>query len=121
MKSESTADYLAYTVELKDTHEVIGSVGCSYYKDLEKVGITYFIGAQYRNHGYAAEAIQAYAQNFLTQYAQDELIATIREDNTPSWKAIEKAGFLLTAQRLYQDINDEAALLYRFYSYQKDI
>lgn len=116
-----TADYLAYAIELKETHEVIGSVGCSYYKDLEKVGITYFIGAQYRNHGYAAEAIQAYAQNFLTQYAQDELIATIREDNTPSWKAIEKAGFLLTAQRLYQDINDEAALLYRFYSYQKDI
>ena len=25
-----TENYLAYTVELKETHEVIGSVGCQY-------------------------------------------------------------------------------------------
>ena len=35
----------------------------SYYEDLQKIGITYFIGAQYRNNGYAAEAAKAYTQN----------------------------------------------------------
>lgn len=112
-----TVDYLAYTVELKETHEVIGSVGCSYYEDIEKVGITYFVGAEYRNHGYATEAIEAYARHFLQQYKQDKLIATIRSSNISSWRAIEKAGFVLTEQKLYQDINDESEQMYRFYTY----
>lgn len=39
-------DYLAYTVVLKETNVVIGSVGCSYYEDLKETGITYFIVAR---------------------------------------------------------------------------
>ena len=50
-------DYLAYTITLKDVNIVVGSIGCSYYEDLQKTGITYFIGAQYRNNGYAVEKI----------------------------------------------------------------
>lgn len=118
-EDDPTADYLAYTVELKDTYEVIGSVGCSYYKDMEKVGIVYFVGREYRNHGYAAEAAKAYVRYFLQQYEQDEIIATIREDNVPSWRTIEKAGFRLTEKKLYQDIDDETEQMYRFYSYRK--
>lgn len=114
-----TADYLAYTVELKETHEIIGSVGCTYYEDLEKIGIVYFVGAAYRNHGYVTEAVKAYAPYFLQRYQQDEIIATIRENNAPSWKAAEKAGFVLTAQRLYQDIGDKSEQIYRFYSCRK--
>lgn len=106
-------------MEHRETREVIGSVGCTYYEDLEKVGIVYFVGAQYRNQGYAAEAIKAYAQYFLQRYKWDELIATIREDNAPSWKAIEKAGFVLTGKKLYQDIGDKTEKLYRFYSCRK--
>ena len=37
---------------------------------------------------------------------QDEIIAIIREDNIPSWRAIEKAGFILTVHKMYQDIDD---------------
>ena len=116
---DPTVDYLAYAVELKDTHKVIGSVGCSYYRDMEKAGIVYFIGAEYRNHGYAAEAAKAYVRYFLRQYGQDEIIATIREDNVPSWRTIEKAGFSLTEKKLYKDIDDETEKPYRFYSYGK--
>ena len=104
-KDDPTADYMAYTMEHRETRKVIG--------------IVYFVGAQYRNQGYAAEAIKAYAQYFLQRYKWDELIATIREDNAPSWKAIEKAGFVLTGKKLYQDIGDKAEKLYRFYSCQK--
>lgn len=42
-------DYIAYVITLKNENKVIGSVGCSYYEDLQEVGITYFIGADYRN------------------------------------------------------------------------
>ncbi len=118
-RDDPTVDYLSYTLVKKETQEVIGSVGCSYYEDLEKIGIVYFIGTQYRNHGYATEAIKAYASYFLQHYKQDEIIATIRENNTPSWRAIEKAGFVLTAQKRYQDLGDEEEQMYRFYRYKK--
>lgn len=110
------ADYLAYTVVLKESGEAIGSVGCSYYDDLDKVGVTYFIGARHRGGGYAAEAVKAYAEYFLSHYDIPELIATVREDNTASWRTVEKAGFALVEKRLYKDINDSKEEMYRFYA-----
>lgn len=108
-------DYLAYTITLKDENVVVGSIGCSWYDDLQETGITYFIGAKYRNKGYGAEAVAAYTEYFLRHYEVSKLIATIRNDNIPSWKVIEKAGFVLTDKRPYQDLNDEKEEVYRFY------
>lgn len=109
-------DYLAYVIEERKTGFPIGAVGCSFYADMEKVGITYFIGAEYRNKGYASEAIKSYVRYFFEHYDEIEIIATIREDNTTSWKTIEKSGFVLTENRMYRDINDTYEELYRFYS-----
>ena len=114
-------EYLAYVIEDKRNGLPIGSVGCSYYADLRKVGITYFIGADYRNEGYASEAIKAYVCFFFEHYDENEIIATIREDNIPSWKAIENAGFTLTEKKMYKDINDVNEELYRFYSAKKKL
>lgn len=105
-KDNPRIDYLAYVIEDKRTRFPIGSVGCSYYEDMGKVGITYFVGAEYRNKGYASEAVKAYVQYFFEHYDEMEIIATIREDNISSWKAIEKAGFVLTDKQMYKDIND---------------
>ncbi|WP_026527398.1 GNAT family N-acetyltransferase [Butyrivibrio sp. VCD2006] len=107
--------YLAYVIEDKKTGSSVGSVGCSFYEDLKKVGITYFIGADFRNNGYASEAIKAYVCYFFEHYDENEIIATIREDNLPSWKTIERAGFSLTEKKMYKDINDAEEELYRFY------
>lgn len=108
-------DYLAYTVVLKETNVVIGSVGCSYYEDLKETGITYFVGAQYRGKGYAVEAVQAYVKYFFEHYDLQKLIATIREENVSSCKVVEKSGFVLTEKKLYKDLNDEKEELYHFY------
>lgn len=118
-------DYLAYTITLKADSAVIGSVGCSYYEDLQTTGITYFIGAQYRNNGYAAEAVKAYASYFLSHYNAAKIknptgmIATVRDENIPSWKVAEKAGFILSEKRMYKDLNDCEEKLYRFYEISK--
>lgn len=112
-------EYLAYTVQLKNSETVIGSVGCSYYEDLKKVGITYFIGAKFRNNGYASEAVKGYLRYFFQHYAINEIIATVREENISSWKVIEKTGFNLIERRMYKDLNDEFEELYRFYSITK--
>lgn len=43
------------------------------------------------------------------------MIATVREENIPSWKVIEKVGFILIEKRMYKDLNDDEEKLYRFY------
>ena len=108
--------YLAYAVEEKATGRLIGSVGCSRYEDLGETGITYFVGGEFRGRGYAAEAAKAYAGHFLERYGARRMIATIREENIPSWKSIEQAGFRLDEKKMYRDLNDEKEELYRFYS-----
>ena len=113
-------NYLAYVIEDKITGSPVGSVGCSYYEDLGKVGITYFIGADFRNNGYASEAVKAYVCYFFEHYDENEMIATIREDNLPSWKAIERVGFLFKEKKMYRDINDANEELYRFYLTQRN-
>ena len=112
-------DYLAYTIALKETNTVIGSVGCSYYEDLQATGITYFIGALYRSNGYAAEAVKAFTKYFFSHYDLQKMIATIKEENLSSQKVIEKAGFLLVKKRMYKDLNDCKEELYRFYETAK--
>lgn len=112
-------DYLAYTITLKDETTVVGSIGCSYYEDLQKTGITYFIGTQYRNNGYAVEAVKAYMEYFLKHYNINKVIATVRNENVPSWKVVEKAGFVCTETKMYKDLNDNKEELYRFYEITK--
>lgn len=119
VRDNPNKDYLAYTITLKDETMVVGSIGCSYYEDFQKTGITYFIGAQYRNNGYAVEAVKAYTEYFLKHYNIKKLIATVRNDNIPSWKVIEKAGFKLIEKRMYKDLNDNEKKLYRFYEITK--
>ncbi|MDE5802817.1 MAG: GNAT family N-acetyltransferase [Lachnospiraceae bacterium] len=108
-------EYLAYAIAEKENGQVIGSVGCSYYADLDKTGITYFIGNDYRQKGYAAEAARAYADYFLKNYPYPEIIATIQTKNIPSCKVAEQAGFSLTETKNYRDINDEKEEIYNFY------
>ena len=79
------------------------------------MGITYFIGADFRNNGYASEETKAYISYFFEHYDENEIIATIREDNVPSWKTIEGVGFSFTEKKMYKDINDANEVLYRFY------
>ena len=119
LRDTPDTDYLAYMVTLKEECKAVGSVGCSYYEDLGEIGITYFIGAQYRKHGYAAEAVKAYTEYFFKHYDVQKLIATVRAENAPSWKAVEKAGFKLTEKKLYKDMNDEKEELYHFYEITK--
>lgn len=116
-----TQDYLAYALVEKDGQTVVGSVGCSYYEDLQKVGITYFVGTAYRGLGYAAEAAKAYGAYFSKRYPLPSFIATVRKENPASWKTVEKAGFQKTGERMYQDINDEQPELYYFYEWQESL
>ncbi len=119
-RDNPSVDYLAYAVALKEANAVIGSVGCSYYDDLQEIGITYFVGASYRNKGYAVEAVKAYVNYFFEHYHVLKMIATVREENVSSWKVLEKAGFGMTEKKMYMDLNDEEEKMYRFYEITRE-
>ncbi len=59
--------------------------------------------------------MKAYISYFFAHYKEKEIIATIKDSNTPSWKTAEKCGFELTETRMYKDIDDKKEELYRFY------
>ncbi|MBO5228244.1 MAG: GNAT family N-acetyltransferase [Lachnospiraceae bacterium] len=112
-------DYMSYTIVEKERGVVIGSVGCSYYDDTDQVGIVYFIGADYRGKGYAAEAALAYSKYFLEHYDIPKMVATIRTANAASCKTAEKAGFVLVETKMYKDYGDIEEKLYNFYEMVK--
>ncbi|MBQ6589424.1 MAG: GNAT family N-acetyltransferase [Butyrivibrio sp.] len=113
------ADYICSIICLKDDERVIGTVGNTYYEDTGKIGICYGIGAEYRQHGLATEAVRAYLEYFFQHYDEKEIIATILDENIASCKTAEKAGFKLLDTRMYKDIYDEEERLYHFYSASK--
>ena len=109
------ADYIPCTIVDKTTDKIVGSVGCTYYEDTDSIGICYFIGADHRKNGYATEAVKAYTGYFFDHYNEKDIIATIKEVNTSSYKTAEGAGFKLIETKMYKDIDDDEEELYRFY------
>ena len=47
------------------------------------------------------------------------MIAMVSDENVPSWKLAERAGFTLTDKRMYKNLNDDIEELYRFYVMEK--
>jgi ribosomal-protein-alanine N-acetyltransferase len=119
-KDDPRVDYIPCTILLKDTGEVIGNVGCTYFEDTDRIGICYFVGSDYRRKGYVSEAVEAYVAYFFDHYGENEIIAVIKDINIGSWKTAEKTGFKLIETKMYQDIGDDKEELYRFYLKKKE-
>ena len=113
-------EYLVYVIADKVNKNIIGTIGCSYYEDIDKVGIAYFIREKYRRRGYASEASSAYARFLVDNYDVDELIATVKVENDSSRRVIEKSGFTFLETRIYQDIHDDKPEKYNFFSFSRN-
>ena len=98
---------------------MIGSVGSSFYEDFMEVGVTYFIGAEYRGNGYAAEALQCFVDYLFAKYDLKKLVATANVKNIASCKTLEKAGFTVVVTKMYQDLYDEQAEMSNIYELVK--
>lgn len=120
VQNNPNCEYLAFVIEEKTGNRAVGSVGTSYYEDMQKTGITYFIGARFRGQGYAAEAVSGFVQHFFRHYSTDTLIARVRARNKASCKTLERAGFVLYAAEMYQDMYDETPELSNFYELSRD-
>lgn len=108
-------EYLAFAIEDKVSRLVVGSVGSSYYEDFKEVGVTYFIGADYRGNGYAVEALQCLTEYLFARYHLRKLVATASVDNIASCKTLEKVGFSVVETKMYQDMYDKSENLSNIY------
>lgn len=90
IRDNPSTNYWAYVITLKNENIVVGSVGCSYYEDLQEIGITYFIGAQYRNNGYTVEAVKSYTKYFFNHYSVQKMIATVKRKTYYHAKCLKK-------------------------------
>lgn len=115
MEDNPYNQYMAFAIEDKISHMVIGSVGSSYYEDLAEVGVTYFIGANYRGNGYAAETLQCLVEYLFARYDLKKLVATARVENIASCRTLERTGFSVAETKLYQDIYDECEEMSNIY------
>ena len=120
VQNNPNCEYLAFVIEEKTGNQVVGSVGTSYYEDIQKIGITYFIGARFRGQGYAAEAVSGFVKCFFKHYDTDTLIARVRVRNKASCKTLERAGFVLYDTEMYQDMYEETPELSNFYEITRD-
>jgi len=87
--------YAIWMIELKDgTH-----IGELCFKGLDPNGIAeigYGISEQYRNNGYAAEAVKAVSEWALEQPEVNALESETDPDNNASQRVLEKCGFVPT-------------------------
>jgi ribosomal-protein-alanine N-acetyltransferase len=112
-------EYLAFAIEEKVSHAVVGSVGSSFYEDFDEVGVTYFIGAKYRGNGYTAEALLSFVNYLCTNYDISKLVATANVHNIASCKTLEQAGFVLVETKMYQDLYDPCKEMSNIYVREK--
>ena len=66
-------------------------------------------------------SLRAFAAHLLRTYPLEALCATVRAANPASGRVLEKAGFLHTGTRPYQDLHDSREELYHFYRLTRDL
>ena len=82
-----------WIVELKDTHEVIGSICEEGKKVKEKtISIGYCYGSKWWNNGYATEALKKVIEYLLKEQDFYLVTANHRSSNPASGKVMQKAG-----------------------------
>ncbi len=82
-----------WVVELKDTHEVIGSIGEEGKSSKHKtIALGYCYGSKYWNNGYGTEALKRVLEYLLTEQDFYLVEANYRSSNPASGRIMQKAG-----------------------------
>ncbi len=103
-----------WTVERKDTGEIIGRCGLQPIADenspLGRIELGYLIDRPFRGRGYAFEACRAILDFAFDKLDLDEVYAVIDEENEASKQLARKLGFEKTQDRLWMASADRAGV-----------
>lgn len=88
-------DVFIWTIELKDTNEIIGQISVQRKENEEENirDIGWFIEPSYQNKGYAYEAALEVLKYMFLEVEIEKIITSSAIINTSSWKLMEKLGF----------------------------
>ena len=86
-------EYGIWAIVEKSSGKIIGRAGLEQRDDIEGLEIGYVIGRDYRQKGYAKEAVRAILEYAREEYGLDTIHAFTRRDNVESVALLEKFGF----------------------------
>ncbi len=112
LEEATNQDVFRWTIELKNTHEVIGQISIQENdesNDLAIRDIGWFISPNFQRKGYCYEAALEILKYMFTEVKIKYIETAIAKDNKPSWQLIEKLGFkkLGTKKLKYTFIENE--------------
>lgn len=112
-----TKGFLAYAVMKKNSHEMVGQIGCGGSEE-EGVGMCYFANPKFQGQGLMTEAMKGWTRYLFDRYGYDRLHATIQPDNLASIAVATKAGFRWVKEITMKDNGQTEELLFGFYVLQ---
>ena len=122
LESENNTDtWRCYAIEHKETQAVVGCLCFCKQSMLFEYELGWMMLGEYTGNGYAAEAAEAFAEDFCEKYGADYLIAIMDVDNPASYHTALKAGFKLFEKRTVYDYScnrycDDYYYFRRYYS-----
>lgn len=105
------------------TGSLIGAVGSSFYVDMGKVGITYFIGAEFRDKGYSRPSISSFMiinldKTIISEQIADVIISGLLASN----KLFRKVAFVgvdKNWQKEFVKIKAKGTIITFLFDYEK--
>ena len=104
-ESGDTDTWRCYAIENRETGEVMGVLTFSKQNMLHEYELGWMMIGAYTRKGYAAEAAEAFAEDFCRTHGIDYLIAVMDVDNPASRRTAEKSGFRLFEKRTVYDLH----------------
>lgn len=93
LENATRNDIFIWTIETKDTNEVIGQISVNETDNEEVKDIGWFIDPAYQNKGYATEAAETILKYMFLEVEIKRIETSAAIDNPHSWKLMESLGF----------------------------
>lgn len=93
LENSTKKNTFIWTIEIKETHEVIGQISVNETEDEEIKDIGWFLEPSYQNKGYMLEAAETVLKYMFVEVGIKMIDTTAAINNVSSWKLMEKLGF----------------------------
>jgi ribosomal-protein-alanine N-acetyltransferase len=94
LEKANNPDVFCWTIELKNTHEVIGQITCQENgEDKEIRDVGWFLDRKFQKKGYAYESAKAVLDYMFKEVNIYKIITCAAQANESSWRLMEKLGF----------------------------
>jgi len=101
-------NFYQWAIEIKDTHELIGSIGAGKQDDkINMVHIGYCIGKNWWRKGYTSEALIRLVRFFFEEVGVNRIESRHDPRNPNSGKVMQKAGLRYEGTSLQSDWNNQ--------------